>query len=188
MRTSVLVTLLVWAAVEFCLLLRDAARGKGSTAKDRGTRLSYVAAWLAAFLIAGAATSGLRPGGPWQLGRWSAAVALAVMWTGLAVRFWAVAVLGPAFRTTVEVDVGQAVVDRGPYRFIRHPSYTGMLIIALGAGLSFGNWPSLAVLVLLPLAATLRRIAVEEAALAAVLGHPYLAYQERTKRLVPGVW
>jgi len=187
-RTPVLVTLLAWAAIEIFLLLRDAARGKGSTANDRGTRLTYVAAWLGAFLIAGAASSGLRPGSAWQLGRWSAAASLVVLWTGLAVRFWAVAVLGPAFRTTVEVDAGQPVVDRGPYRFVRHPSYSGMLIIALGAGLSFGNWLALAALAALPLAATLRRINVEEAALADVLGQPYLAYQDRTKRLVPGIW
>jgi protein-S-isoprenylcysteine O-methyltransferase Ste14 len=97
-------------------------------------------------------------------------------------------VLGRAFRTTVEVEAGQQVVDRGPYRWVRHPSYTGMLVIGVGLGLAYGNWLSLAVLVLLPLATMLRRIFVEEAALVRVLGQPYLAYRCKTKRLVPGLW
>ncbi len=183
-----LATLLAWGAFEIGLLLRDGARGKGSTARDRGTRGWYVLAWVGSLLAADGISGRLGPGSPWRLGQWSLAAGLVVMWLGIAVRVWAVVVLGKSFRTTVEVDPGQPVVDRGPYRFVRHPAYTGMLLISVGVGLAFGNWPSLAALVLLPLAATLRRITVEEAALAEILGPPYLAYQQRTKRLVPRVW
>src|SRR3954452_3949685 len=48
---------------------------------------------------------------------------------GLALRVWAIAALGSAFRTTVEVDPGQTVVSTGPYNWIRHPSYPGLLLI-----------------------------------------------------------
>jgi protein-S-isoprenylcysteine O-methyltransferase Ste14 len=110
------------------------------------------------------------------------------MWLGLAIRVWAVAALGRAFRTTVEVDPGQGIVSSGPYRWVRHPSYTGLLLILAGLGLAAGNWLALAGCVALPLAALLRRIHVEEAELTRVLGQPYRAYQARTKRLVPGLW
>jgi protein-S-isoprenylcysteine O-methyltransferase Ste14 len=110
------------------------------------------------------------------------------MWLGLAIRVWAVAALGRAFRTTVEVAPDQGIVSSGPYRWVRHPSYTGLLLIVAGLGLVAGNWLALVGCVALPLAALLRRIHVEEAELTRVLGQPYRAYQARTKRLIPGLW
>jgi protein-S-isoprenylcysteine O-methyltransferase Ste14 len=110
------------------------------------------------------------------------------MWLGLAIRVWAIAALGRAFRTTVEVDPAQAVVSTGPYRWVRHPSYTGLLLIVAGFGLAVGNWLALGVCAVLPLPALLRRIHIEEAELTDVLGDRYRAYQEQTKRLIPGVW
>jgi protein-S-isoprenylcysteine O-methyltransferase Ste14 len=92
------------------------------------------------------------------------------MWLGLATRVWAIAALGGAFRATVEVDPGQAVVSTGPYRWIRHPSYLGLLLIVAGFGLAVGNWLSLAACLVLPLPALVRRIHVEEAELSLVLG------------------
>ena len=71
---------------------------------------------------------------------------------------------------------------------MRHPSYTGLLLILAGFGLGLGNWLPLVICVALPLPALLRRIQVEEAELTRVLGEPYRAYQTRTKRLIPGVW
>jgi protein-S-isoprenylcysteine O-methyltransferase Ste14 len=174
--------------MEFVLLLRDRRRGTGSTALDRGTRRLNLLIWAAAIAGGTAAAAWLRADAAWQLGVWHLAAGLAVMWAGLAVRIWAVVVLGRAFRTTVEVDVGQQVVDRGPYRWVRHPSYTGMLVIGVGLGLADGDWLSLAILLLLPLVTMLRRIFVEEAVLVQVLGQPYLTYRARTKRLVPGLW
>ena len=113
---------------------------------------------------------------------------LIVMWLGLAIRVWAIAALGRAFRTTVEVDPGQAVVSTGPYRWVRHPSYSGLLLIVTGFGLGTGNWLALAICAVLPLPALLWRIHVEEAELTAVLGNRYRAYQADTKRLIPGLW
>ena len=92
------------------------------------------------------------------------------MWLGLATRVWAIAALGRAFRTTVEVDPGQAVVCTGPYRWVRHPSYSGLSLIVIGCGLASGSWLALAVCAGLPLTALQRRIHVEEAELVSVLG------------------
>ena len=88
----------------------------------------------------------------------------------------------------MEVDAGQPVVSRGPYRRVRHPSYTGLLLILAGFGLACGDWRSVAICLVLPLPALLWRIRVEEAELVRVLGEPYRAYAARTDRLVPGVW
>ena len=93
-----------------------------------------------------------------------------------------------SFRTTVEVDPGQLVISTGPYARVRHPSYTGLLLIVLGAGLALGDWVSLIICALVPLPALLVRIRVEEAELERVLGGAYVDYEERTKRLIPGVW
>jgi protein-S-isoprenylcysteine O-methyltransferase Ste14 len=110
------------------------------------------------------------------------------MWLGLALRAWAIAALGGAFRTTVEVDPGQAVVSRGPYRWVRHPSYAGLLLIIAGFGLAVGNWLSLAAALVLVLPAFVRRIHVEEAELERVLGDVYRSYEAGRARLLPGVW
>lgn len=188
MRIPVAVTLAVWLAVEAGLVLRDRVRGRGSTKRDRGTRSLLIVGWLIAFTGALWLAGQFSAASDWRLGRWHTASGLVLMWVGLAIRIWAIAVLGSAFRTTVEVDAGQSLVDRGPYRLVRHPSYTGILLIAVGFGLALGNWLSVVILLVIPPATMLRRIAVEEATLTEVIGPPYVAYKERTKRLVPGLW
>jgi protein-S-isoprenylcysteine O-methyltransferase Ste14 len=155
-------------------------QGKGGTVRDRGTRV-LVAVTLGTAVGLAAAQAPLIPGTYRTAG-------LIVMWLGLAIRVWAIAALGRAFRTTVEVEPGQAVVSTGPYRWIRHPSYTGLLLIVTGFGLGTGNWLVLAICAVLPLPALLWRIHVEEAELTAVLGDRYRAYQADTKRLIPGLW
>lgn len=192
------VTGLIWLVLEVGLIRRDRRHGTGRTERDRGTRALNFALIIAAVVLADvlAAVSGkhsplLLPGaertsvGP---AGWPVIAGLVVIWLGLAIRVWAVATLGRAFRTTVEVDSGQALVSRGPYHWVRHPSYTGLLLIAAGFGLAFSTWPGLAACVLLPVAAMLRRISVEEKELLRVLGTDYSRYQESTRRLVPGLW
>jgi len=112
----------------------------------------------------------------------------AVTWLGLTIRIWAVAVLGRSFRTTVEVEPEQAVIATGPYRWVRHPSYTGLLLIVAGFGLATGYWLAFVASLVVPLPALLRRIQVEEAELTRVLGERYRAYQDHTRRQVPGLW
>ena len=178
-------TLAAWAVLEFGLRARERLQGRGGTTRDRATR-TLVAVTLG-IAVAVAVLTASRSTGPPIAGPYRAA-GLIVMWLGLAIRVSAIAALGRAFRTTVEVDSGQAVVSSGPYRWVRHPSYSGLLLIVTGCGLAAGNWLALAVCALLPLPALLRRIQVEEAELTAVLGDRYRAYQAHTKRLIPGLW
>ena len=76
----------------------------------------------------------------------------------------------------------------GPYKWIRHPSYAGLLLILAGLGLARGNWLSVAACLVLPLPALAWRIHVEEAELSRVLGDVYRGYQTTTARLIPGLW
>jgi len=88
----------------------------------------------------------------------------------------------------VAIAADHRVIDTGPYRHIRHPSYAGALLAFAGYGICLGNWASLA-LVTVPIAwAFLRRIEVEEAALNGALGSAYAKYLGRSKRLVPFVY
>ncbi len=178
----------LWIAFEVGLVIRDRIRGRGKTGKDRGTRNANFL-----FITAGMFLGGFLGGRneflftgerTWTL-YW---VGIGIMLLGFAFRVWAVATLGSSFRTTVETHEGQAVVTRGPYGLVRHPSYTGILVITLGYGIALQSWLSLAFAVLLPLAALIYRIHVEETALLASIGPDYEAYQRRTKRLIPWVW
>ena len=175
------VTLACFAALELGLLVRDALHGKGGRDRDRGSR-PLLALSLGAAIGIAVATASTAP--PVAL----EAVGVAVMWLGLAVRVSAVAALGAAFRTTVEVEPGQVVVSSGPYRWIRHPSYLGLLLVVVGFGLAAGSAPAVVACLVLPLPALVRRIQLEEAELSRVLGDRYRTYQARTARLVPGLW
>jgi protein-S-isoprenylcysteine O-methyltransferase Ste14 len=181
-------TIAAWLALEAGLLVRDRIRGRGGFARDQGTLWLNIIIIAAALGAAGLLTASFK-NSAWRFG--SAGLSVAgpiVMWAGLVVRIWAIVVLGKSFRTTVEVDAGQQVVDTGPYRWVRHPSYTGILLLMVGLSLVYGNWLALAVLLVLPTGVLIHRIFVEEAVLTEVIGRAYTDYAARTKRLVPGVW
>jgi protein-S-isoprenylcysteine O-methyltransferase Ste14 len=80
------------------------------------------------------------------------------------------------------------VITSGPYKVLRHPSYLGMLLLAIGAGAVWGNWLGLGVLTVFTLAGVIYRISVEERALLDELGDRYATYASQHKRLIPFVW
>ena len=112
-------------------------------------------------------------------------VGFSLMLLGIAFRWYCVAVLGKYFTFDVAIQSGQVLVEVGPYRYVRHPSYTGALVTLFGFGLSLGNWAGLAALFFCMGLAYAYRIPVEEAALSLALGESYRQYQKRTWRLVP---
>ena len=116
------------------------------------------------------------------------AVGLVFFLAGMGMRGWSFAVLGRYSTFAIVVGAGQPVVTAGPYRMLRHPSYSGGLLICIGTGLTSANWAGLAAMTLLPLAVTIWRIRLEENALLAGLGDRYRAYASDRKRLVPLLW
>ena len=97
-------------------------------------------------------------------------------------------ILGEYFTAAVTVRAGQPVIDRGPYRWIRHPGYAAGFIMFLGIGLALGNWLGLAIFFLEIVVVYSQRVKAEEKALLDTLGEPYRAYMARTKRFIPFVF
>lgn len=115
-----------------------------------------------------------------------AGVGAALLLGGLALRSWAVVVLGRWFTWNVRLQEGQEVIRHGPYRLVRHPSYTGALLSYLGLPMLFHSWWTLLfAAIALPLAFA-RRIRHEERLLRRDL-EGYSAYAATVKALIPGI-
>jgi len=114
-------------------------------------------------------------------------IGIGLMAVGIAFRQWAILVLGRFFSTTVRIVSDQKLVTRGPYHVVRHPSYTGALLILLGLGLGSRTWAGTMIILALFGLAYNYRINVEEKALKAELGQAYTDYAKKTKRLIPFV-
>ena len=104
----------------------------------------------------------------------------------LALREWAIIKLGRFFSRTVQLEPGHRLITDGPYRWFRHPAYTGMVLIDLGVALALGTWLGAAITLILILSATMYRITVEEKVLIAAFDNEYREYMKRTWRLFPG--
>jgi protein-S-isoprenylcysteine O-methyltransferase len=115
-------------------------------------------------------------------------IGLAIYAAGLCLRWYSIIYLGRFFTVNVAIATDHQLIDAGPYRYVRHPSYTGALMAFIGIGLALANWASLAILVIPIFFVFSRRIRVEEAALQQGLGVQYRRYMDRTKRLVPGLY
>jgi protein-S-isoprenylcysteine O-methyltransferase Ste14 len=94
-------------------------------------------------------------------------------------------VLGESFTGDVRALEGQQIIDRGAYKWVRHPSYTAGIIIVLGIGAALTNWGSLLIPPVIAAAAYSYRIVVEERALMTTLGDRYGSYARSRKRLIP---
>ncbi len=108
-----------------------------------------------------------------------------LMLAGAAFRWYSIRVLGKYFTTRVAIQPGQSVVEEGPYRWIRHPSYSGTMLTMFGAGLALTNWLSLLSIMIFAIVGYSYRIWVEEMTLVDALGEPYRDYMRRTKRIIP---
>ena len=115
-------------------------------------------------------------------------IGLALAWLGLGLRWWAKRVLGRFFVAAVVIQRDHRVVTEGPYSWIRHPGYAGMILTMIGLGIATGNVLSFVVLSVVPLWVIIRTIGIEERALASELGDAYVDYQRRTPRLAPRIW
>jgi protein-S-isoprenylcysteine O-methyltransferase len=107
---------------------------------------------------------------------------------GMALRWYSIIHLGRFFTTNVAIAHDHYLIDTGPYRFVRHPSYSGSLAAVLGFTLSLANWASMLIIFVPCCAVTLWRIHIEEEALSGALGERYRSYMQRTKRLIPWIY
>ncbi len=173
-----------WPISEIALAVRFRARGKAAGVKDRGSTVLLLVVIVAALAVAPA----LRHYPPTRVEPASAAydaVALACLLAGVALRWSAILTLGRLFTINVAIDKDHSLVLVGPFRWLRHPAYSGLLLAFLGVALSLRNWLSVAI-VMVPISlALLYRMEVEEQALRERFGEAYERYATRTRRLIP---
>jgi len=191
------ITLLSWGVAETALRLRLAMR-PGLRARLRGWsaaaggKLREWTFFLVVLAIAGAVACAMWLARLTQFaiggGRVTVIAGETMAVAGIALRIWAILTLDQFFTFVVGIAADHRVVQHGPYRLLRHPGYAGALMALLGVGLALANWLSMLVLVVVPVLALSARIVVEEATLARALGVEYIAYADRTSRLIPGVW
>ena len=174
-----------WLLAELAYMRRTAAGDpEGRDLSTLLLTLTTLAGLGLAVLAAYELDSLTLPGAGW----WPLVAGLAVMAAALALRVWAIRSLGRYFKYVVEIQEGHEVIETGPYRLLRHPSYTGMIGAAFGGGLALGNWLSPLLFGGAALVGFTIRLLSEERQLSASLGEPYRDYMRRTWRLVPHVW
>jgi protein-S-isoprenylcysteine O-methyltransferase Ste14 len=158
-----------------------------ATKKDRGSRIVIRVCAVPGVVLLLLAPR-IAPGAEIRPPLVSVVVGIMIFSVGEALRVGAKMALGRYFTYTVMTSGDQPVITDGPYRFLRHPSYTGVLLIAVGAGATWGNWLGLAGLTSTTLVGLIYRIHIEEKALLEELGDRYRTYAEHHKRMIPFVW
>jgi len=152
-------------------------------------------AWRLAFLAQALLTAVLL--GPHRWSGWLAIelihggwaryrIAVAVILMGLALSIWARRALGANWSGFVTVKEGHELVQSGPYRWIRHPIYTGVLLMMLGTGLASGQVHGLLAFPI-ALTALFLKSRVEERWMASEFGERYAAYRKKSWALIPFV-
>lgn len=177
----------LWGASEFWLILAKRSKSD-ATSRDRKSLGIILLANVSACVLGSVAAAHLHacdlPRSKLVFG-----FGFCAFLVGVALRWYSVIYLGRFFTANVAIFKDHQLVDTGPYRFVRHPSYTGCLLAAFGVMLIFfQNWAAL-VIILVPVCATiLWRIHVEEEALLEAFGERYRNYLHRTKRLIPLIY
>jgi len=111
---------------------------------------------------------------------------LFLMAAGATFRQWALIHLGRFFSRTVQIKSGHKVISTGPYRWIRHPAYTGMIVVYIGMVMSIGTWLGTLLTFAIVTGSLLYRIRVEEKTLLTALGNEYHEFMKQTWLLFPG--
>ncbi|WP_263357322.1 methyltransferase family protein [Acidicapsa ligni] len=182
-----------WFASEIYIAVTTRTLRRDGKVNDRGTMLLL---WL---VISGSITVGTwmressGPNVPFGLGSeqmlyWLKLASVVVLIAALVLRWTAVIMLGKAFSANVAIRSSQRVRTTGLYRWMRHPSYTGLLFCFVAVGLHTRNWIAFFIVVVPTTAALLYRIHVEEIALREHFGQEYTEYSKRTRRLIPGIY
>jgi len=174
-----------WVAGEIGILVFTRTRKGGGEVRDRG---SLRILWL---VIITATTTGIwysETHEPTMFGgaSWVRTAALVLLAIALAIRWTAIATLGRWFSANVAILDKQSLQTAGIFSIVRHPSYTGLMLVFFSVALHTRNWLAFAIIFIPCAAALLYRINVEESALRNAFGPQYDAYSQKTRqRLIP---
>ena len=159
--------------------------GKGADSKDSGSLRVLLGgmgiAFFLAYPLAFVRAWWFPPGARVLL----YAVGIAMILLGSLLRRYCWRTLGEYFTGDVRARADQLVIRTGPYRLVRHPSYTAGMMMNIGIGLALGSWASFALLTIATIATYMYRVRVEERALLNTIGEPYRDYMKESKRFIP---
>lgn len=176
----------LWVGSEIVIGVATRAKKSSASVRDRGSlALVWVVIGISCF-SAGWLSETQGPTMPIS-SHWAKGLGLAVLGTGLILRWTAIVTLGRYFTSNVAIQEGHTILKRGVYRYWRHPSYTGLWLAFVGLAIHFRNWWSLIIVIVPITTAMLYRIRVEEAALLETFGQDYEEYRKATGLLVPKI-
>lgn len=170
-----------FALSEFILMLIK--RSDGATSKTRKDRGSMIFLWL---MITIGFTGGFFLSEP--LNHFWAGFGLVFIIGGLIIRWVAILQLGNAFTVDVAISDTANLKTDGIYKRLRHPSYSGILLVVIGFSAIMSSLYSFLVLVIPVFTAIIYRIKIEEKVLLNEFGERYVEYRANTKKLIPGIY
>jgi protein-S-isoprenylcysteine O-methyltransferase len=192
MSANIIAAIAVIFAIECYYIISEiklaarTSRGTDNTL-DKGTRrlvwrftaIGFNIAWLPVIFSFGQLVI---------VGGWLTWAGIAIMISGVVFRQYAISVLGKFFTATIQIIKDHELIQTGPYRYIRHPSYLGILIMAFGLGIAMANWISLLLCMVLPSIGLMQRIRFEEKELEQHFGKKYQDYKKKTRRVIPFIY
>jgi protein-S-isoprenylcysteine O-methyltransferase Ste14 len=187
-RTVFAVSVGALSAGELLRALLQAVRGRGRAERANMRAEAIFRAMFVAGILLFPIGRAFAPHAVIGGGVWTFVLGAVIAWLGLLLRWWSFVSLGAYFTVVVKTSADQPVIERGPYRVLRHPSYTGLLLAFAGIGVMLGNWVSTVGSVGLLLVAVIYRVRIEESALSAALGDRYREFAATRARLIPHVW
>jgi protein-S-isoprenylcysteine O-methyltransferase Ste14 len=184
--TAGLIILACWVSLAVYWNISARCIKPAAEQQDLAARLARMPVWLGFVLFVAA---WVHPFGPVAMRRtvFSGSVAVAICVLGLFVAIWSRKALGTEWSRDVELKQGHKLVDRGPYRFMRHPIYTGHLLMGLGTAIASGLFVAFAGLASF-VAGFWIKLNQEERLLLRGFPIEYPAYKTRVKALIPYVF
>jgi len=176
----------IWAFLPEWKIVQGGIEGaKGPESKDSGSmRVLLGGMWIAlllAFPLAFVRTGAFPQGAQLPI----FAVGLSTLILGSLLRRYCFRTLGQYFTGDVRARADQPVIRTGPYRLVRHPSYTAGIMMFSGIGLALGNWFSFLLITIASIATYWYRVTIEERALLGTIGEPYASFMKERKRFIP---
>jgi protein-S-isoprenylcysteine O-methyltransferase Ste14 len=170
---------IAWILAEAPIAGRD-VETEGKRTLDFGTCQFYALGQAGTFLTA------LWLPSLWRGPHAAHAAGILLFLSGCLYRLWAIRTLGRFYSHRVRMAKHHEIVDSGPYRFVRHLAYAGMVTANAGLTLFFFNWITLAIFRAVLVPAIVLRILVEERMLFKIEG--YCDFARTRKRLIPAIW
>jgi protein-S-isoprenylcysteine O-methyltransferase Ste14 len=176
----------LWSFLPEWKVVRGGVEGaKSADSKDGGSiKVLLGGMWIAlmlGFLLSFVTVGSFPPGA--HLPAFIIGVALMIL--GSLLRRWCFRTLGEYFTGDVKARADQPVIRTGPYRYVRHPSYTAGIMMFTGIGLALGSWFSFLLISIASIATYWYRVTIEERALLGTIGEPYASFIKERKRFIP---